>query len=68
MRLERVRGTCNDGKTCPTLFRTDRGTVVVQGWTVTDPELLGQVGAVPDGETLVEVPAALVAEVLARAE
>lgn len=68
MRLERVRGTCNDGKVCPTLYRTDRGTVLVQGWKITDAEALGQLGALPEGESVVEIPAALVAEVLGRVE
>ncbi|HET8684659.1 MAG TPA: hypothetical protein VFM54_22730 [Micromonosporaceae bacterium] len=43
----------------PTLFatdRTDRTTYIVQGWRVTDPEALGDIGNVPDHETLVEVP------------
>ncbi|MBC8090493.1 MAG: hypothetical protein H7Y15_00800 [Pseudonocardia sp.] len=36
--------------------RTDRITFLVQGWEVTDPEALGDVGAVPRGENLTEVP------------
>lgn len=40
MRLTRLRGTCPDTETCPTLYRTDRGTAVVQGYLVTDPKLL----------------------------
>ena len=63
MLLEPVRGDCSDGKTCPVLYRTDRGTVVVQGWTVTDPEALRQLG-LPGGEQAVEIPAEMVAEVL----
>jgi hypothetical protein len=39
----------------PTLYRTDHGSWVVQGWVVTDPEALGQMG-IPDGETCVEIP------------
>jgi len=37
----------------PTLFatdRTDRRTYVAQGWVVTDPQVLADVGPVPDGE------------------
>jgi hypothetical protein len=41
---------------CPTIYRTDRGTVVVQGQRVTDPEALAQLRDVLDGETFVEVP------------
>ena len=43
----------------PTLFatdRTDRVTYVAQGWKVTDPEVLAEIGAVPDHETLIEIP------------
>jgi hypothetical protein len=43
----------------PTLFatdRTDRKTYIVQGWIVTDPQALADLGDVPDGEAIVEVP------------
>jgi hypothetical protein len=63
MLLEPLHGECSDGKTCPALHRTDRGTVVVQGWAVTDPEALRQLCLRP-GEQAVEIPAELVAEVL----
>jgi len=56
MRLTRV-GTC-EGGTCPTVYATDRGTFVVQGAIVDDPEALADV-SVPAHETLVEVPADL---------
>lgn len=39
----------------PTLYATDHDSYVVQGWIVTDPEILGTV-AIPDGEAIVEVP------------
>ena len=58
-----LRGECSDGKTCRALHRTDRGTVVIQGWAVTDPEALRQLH-LPAGEQAVEIPAELVAEVL----
>lgn len=41
----------------PTLFatdRTDRITYIAQGWKVTDPQALADVG--PDHETLIEIP------------
>ena len=44
---------CKDGD-CPTVYRTDRGTIGVQGY------LLDQ--ATPDGEALVEIPAELLLE------
>ncbi|MFE4373905.1 hypothetical protein ACFRMN_37880 [Streptomyces sp. NPDC056835] len=43
----------------PTLFatdRTDRKTYIAQGWKVTDPQVLADVGEVPDHETLIEIP------------
>ncbi|MFL6113165.1 MAG: hypothetical protein ACJ786_17670 [Catenulispora sp.] len=39
----------------PTVYRTDRGTWVVQGWDVTDPATLAQMD-IPEGETCVEIP------------
>jgi len=43
----------------PALFatdRVDRTTYIVQGWRVTDPQALSDVGHVPEHEDLVEVP------------
>ncbi|HZA82829.1 MAG TPA: hypothetical protein VFC13_15385 [Actinomycetes bacterium] len=48
------------GGTCPTLFATDRGTYVVQGAIVTDPDALAAMN-LPEHETAVEVPASLLA-------
>jgi hypothetical protein len=42
----------------PTLYATDQDSYVVQGWIVTDRATVAGL-AVGDGETLVEVPAAL---------
>lgn len=42
----------------PALFvtdRTDRMTYIAQGWKVTDPQALADIGPVPDHETLSEV-------------
>jgi hypothetical protein len=39
----------------PTVYRTDRGSWVVQGWEVTDPEALAAMD-IPAGETAVEIP------------
>jgi hypothetical protein len=47
------------GKTgCPSLYETDRGTFVVQGWKITDSEALDQLG-IPDHEAVIEIPKAL---------
>lgn len=43
----------------PTLFatdRTDRSTFIAQGWKVTDPQVLADVGKVPDHEAIIEIP------------
>ena len=43
----------------PTLFatdRTDRVTYIAQGWKVTDPQALADIGPVPGHETLIEIP------------
>lgn len=60
MRLTRLWRDCPDTESCPTLYRTDRGTAVVQGYVVTDPEALGAPTLAAD-ETTVEVPFALFA-------
>ncbi|WP_371783899.1 hypothetical protein [Streptosporangium subroseum] len=61
MKLQFVRSTSPTNNTCPTLFTTDRETVIVQGYVVTDPEALSQMD-IPEGETCVEVPLALLEE------
>jgi len=43
----------------PTLYRTDRGSWVVQGWVVTDPAALAAMD-IPTGESCVEIPDRLV--------
>jgi hypothetical protein len=43
----------------PTLYRTDRASWVVQGWAVTDPEVLSAMD-IPQGEACVEIPDRLV--------
>lgn len=44
----------------PTLYATDRGSYVVQGWVVTESEILAKI-VLADDETLVEIPAQLMA-------
>ena len=63
MKLTFVRKTQLSGDTnCPSLYRTDRGTFVVQGWRVTDPDALAQLD-IPTHETVVEVPLDVLAEI-----
>ena len=60
MRLARIAGNCPDGRTCPTVYATDRGTIVVQGYTIPAHELT-QI-TLPDGEAAVEIPIELLEE------
>lgn len=39
----------------PALYRTDRQSWVVQGWVVTDPDVLAALD-IPQGEMCVEIP------------
>ncbi|MDQ3708059.1 MAG: hypothetical protein M3387_01915 [Actinomycetota bacterium] len=65
MRLTLVSGGCSGGS-CPTVYATDRGTYVVQGYTVGSGEDAGL--DVPSGEALVEVPAGLLDELRTRTQ
>ncbi|MEV6820902.1 hypothetical protein AB0M72_19295 [Nocardiopsis dassonvillei] len=49
-------GTDSEGGKCPTLYKTDRGTIFVQGYKITDSEALGDVRDLADNETVVEIP------------
>lgn len=56
----RMLGTTSDDGKCPTLYEdVATGDIVVQGYTVTDPEDLAQVQNVLDGESFVRIPRAL---------
>ncbi|MFJ1644402.1 hypothetical protein [Streptomyces sp. NPDC088258] len=49
----------SQGGQSPTLFatdRTDRKTCIAQGWVVTDRQALIDVGPVPEGEAIIEIP------------
>ncbi|MBA3907685.1 MAG: hypothetical protein H0X35_13520 [Pseudonocardiales bacterium] len=63
IRLTWVRETCGHGKTCPKISGvTERGTRIVIGKKITDPATLAAIGAMPDDEYAVEVPALLIPE------
>jgi hypothetical protein len=51
-----IAGGCFDG-TCPTIYATDHGTVVVQGQLLHDSDVV-----LGEGEVLVEIPAGLLKE------
>ncbi|WP_220183103.1 hypothetical protein [Sphaerisporangium album] len=40
----------------PTVFATDRGTLIIQGYKVTDRQALADIGEVPGHEDFVEIP------------
>ena len=52
----RFLGRSTGGGGCPTLYETDHGTFVIQGWDVTDPAVLAALGEIPSHETVIEVP------------
>ncbi|MET7991425.1 hypothetical protein ABZU76_10990 [Amycolatopsis sp. NPDC005232] len=60
MELTHLHTTSKNGG-CPELYETDRGTYVVQGAKVTDPQALVALRerGFPEHETAVEVPKAL---------
>lgn len=63
MKLTFIRKTrLSSQANCPSLYRTDRDTFIVQGWRVTDEEALSQLD-IPAHETVVEVPADVLAEI-----
>ena len=58
--VETIASSCTSGD-CPTVYRTDRGTLIVQGYDVD----AGSAGvALPQGENLVEIPVELLASAL----
>ncbi|MCU7730329.1 hypothetical protein ODJ79_41985 [Actinoplanes sp. KI2] len=59
-KLALVATLCGGGS-CPTVYRTDRGTLVVQGYTVSADNVDINL---PAGEQLVEIPAELLAAAL----
>ncbi|GII92309.1 hypothetical protein [Sinosporangium siamense] len=65
MRLRFLASTSEAGA-CPSLYETDRGTIVVQGMHVTDPTTLSDLRDVLPGEAAVEVPRELLTEIARR--
>jgi hypothetical protein len=64
MRLTQLRGDdCPDGRTCPAVHQTDRGTFMIVGRRVSDAEALLQM-AIGADEIAIEVPMDLLPEVV----
>jgi hypothetical protein len=55
LRLTTISASCTGGS-CPTIYQSDRGTLVVQGYAVS-AERAGV--SLPTGELLVEIPVEL---------
>jgi hypothetical protein len=49
-------GTTSNQGGSPTLWATDRDTLIVRGYAITDPEALAGLGDVPTGEHDIEIP------------
>jgi hypothetical protein len=57
LKLTKISDGC-ENRNCPAVYETDRGTLVVQGYVLSDSEALKQIG-LPEGESAVEVPTEL---------
>ncbi|MGW5676270.1 hypothetical protein ACWEV4_14535 [Streptomyces sp. NPDC003860] len=60
MNVTKLVSTC-DFRDCPTIYATDRGTLLVQGETPTDHGL-----ELPANETVVEIPMDLVFDLIRK--
>jgi hypothetical protein len=54
MKVRKIAGTCHDGA-CPTIYASETGSVIVQGYTVNRAEGM----TLAEGEQAVEIPADL---------
>lgn len=64
MTLKIVKTTGCNGGTCPTLYETDSGDFLVQGFIVEDSSTMDEIGTVPQGESVVRVPRELLSSLL----
>lgn len=55
----RFLGTSSNSGSCPALYETEDGDIVVQGYKLTDQEALAQLQNVLPGESFVVVPRSL---------
>jgi len=67
----RIEFVCKDPESnpdnCPSVYRTDRDSWIVQGWVVSDPEALAEL-VIPEGESAVEIPDRLLRHFLRQEE
>lgn len=65
MKIEFIRKTAESTTgNCPAIYATERGTFVVQGWTL-DDETRAQLRDLADNETAIEIPADVIAGIVA---
>ncbi|HWS32457.1 MAG TPA: hypothetical protein VN408_06915 [Actinoplanes sp.] len=60
-----IAASCAQG-TCPTVYETNRGTVMVQGYTVSAEAARAAGVDMPEGEQMVEIPLALIDQLARR--
>lgn len=60
MELRPLTKDCADGRTCPGAIATDRGTIIIRGYSLTGGDL-AQV-TLGDGEIAAEIPAEVLLE------
>lgn len=60
----RLTFVCKDPESqpgdCPSFYRTDEGSWIVQGWRRDDPEITAQLRNLKEDETFLEIPDRLV--------
>ncbi|MDI2126983.1 hypothetical protein [Yinghuangia seranimata] len=61
MKLTELDSECETGP-CPTIYLTDTGELIVQGFKVDDPEALATM-QLPESESAVRIPVALLKRV-----
>ena len=61
MRLTKLASNCEEGP-CPTVYATDTGEFIVQGFRVDDAEALDTM-QLPENETAVRIPVELLRQV-----
>lgn len=68
MKIEFIRKTNGSaGGNCPAIYRADNGNYVIQGWLV-DDDTRAQLRDLADNEHAIEVPADVIAGIVAGAK
>lgn len=68
MNITFIRKTDSSGTgNCPAIYKADNGNYVIQGWLI-DDETRAQLRDLADNETAIEVPADVIAGIVAGAQ